>query len=608
MTPFDHGEPLPNPDLENKDRVIALVGPPNVGKTTLFNGLTGGRAKIGNYPGVTVEFAEGKLGGEEHLRVIDLPGLLGLEPRGVDSQVTLDVIHGRSQALPTPDTLVIVVDAGQLKRQMPFVLKVLSLGIPSIVALNMADLAARDGFEFDTASLEQALGVPVVKTTAPRKAGRSEIEAVIRAGGRTAVGDLPPARALAAQAIIKEPEGDGVTAGIDRVLLHPVAGLAILAAVLFFVFQAVFAWSAWPMDQLDAAAVNLQGFVEGVMPDNWFRSLIVDGILAGVGSVVIFLPQILILFFFILVLEMSGYMARAAFLTDELMRRAGLSGRAVIPLLSSFACAIPGMMAARTMESERDRLVTILVAPLMTCSARLPVYAVLIAAFIPNTLVGPFNLQGLVLFGLYLSAVVSGLLVALVLKKTVASGQTQRLVMDLPSYKWPQPQDLLIGLWRRAEIFLRRAGTIIFTVSVVLWVLVSYPGDSLRESFAGRIGSVLEPLFKPIGFTLEMVIALIPGLAAREVAVGALGTVYAVQNAEENQEGLAAVLQNEWSLAAALAFLAWYVFAPQCVSTIAVARRETNSGKWTAFMVGYLFALAYVAAGLTYWIARAFGA
>ncbi|GGY45705.1 ferrous iron transport protein B [Parvularcula lutaonensis] len=607
MSPLDSA-PAAATETEAKERVIALVGPPNVGKTTLFNGLTGGRAKIGNYPGVTVEFAEGRLSGADHLRIIDLPGLLGLEPRGADSKVTLDVISGRSEALPKPDTLVIVVDAGQLKRQMPFVLKILGLGIPSIVALNMADLAIRDGFAFDAEALERALGVPVVLTTAPRKAGRSDIEKALLEGGRVAADDLPSARDLASLAITQEPEGDQFTAGIDRVLLHPVAGLVILAAILFFVFQAVFAWSAWPMDQLDRAVVGLQTAIEGAMPDNWLRSLVVDGILAGVGSVVIFLPQILILFFFILVLEMSGYMARAAFLTDELMRRAGLSGRAVIPLLSSFACAIPGMMAARTMESERDRLVTILVAPLMTCSARLPVYAVLIAAFIPNRLVGPFNLQGLVLFGLYLAAVVSGLLVALVLKKTVAGGQTQRLVMDLPSYKWPQPKDLLIGLWRRALIFLRRAGTIIFTVSIVLWVLVSYPGDTLRESFAGRIGSVIEPLFRPIGFTLEMVIALIPGLAAREVAVGALGTVYAVQNAEENQESLAAVLQNEWSLAAALAFLAWYVYAPQCISTIAVARREMNSGRWTAFMVGYLFALAYVAAGLTYWIARALGA
>jgi ferrous iron transport protein B len=611
VSPFDGSDTFTSPrEAERREtgRVVALVGPPNAGKSTLFNGLTGRRAKIGNYPGVTVEFMEGFLTGTRH-RVIDLPGITGLTPRGADSRVTLDVLHGRSEAIPAPDLVVIVVDSGQLRRQLPFVLKVLALGLPSVVALNMADLAERDGVRVDAARLSERLGVPVIPTTAPRAAGRAGLVEAISAGGRAVQSSqLPQAPGLADEVVTAEPDINPATRSVDKILLHPVAGPLIFAALLFFVFQAVFAWSAWPMDRIDEGATALQSWAGERLGDGWFASLVADGIIAGVGSVVIFLPQILVLFFFLLLLEMSGYMARAAFLSDELMRKAGLSGRAVIPLLTSFACAIPGMMAARTLENERDRLTTIMIAPLMTCSARLPVYTVLIAAFVPATQTGPFNTQGLVMFGLYAAAVLAGLLVAFVLKRTLARGATPGLMMDLPSYKWPQPKDLALELWRRAKLFLHRAGTVIFTVSVVLWFLVSYPGDTLRESFAGRLASVIEPIFAPIGFTLEMVIALVPGLAAREVAVGALGTVYAVQNAEENTRGLAEVLASEWSLASALAFLAWYVFAPQCISTIAVARRELNSGRWTAFMVGYLFVLAYGAAGITYWTARALGA
>jgi ferrous iron transport protein B len=374
---------------------------------------------------------------------------------------------------------------------------------------------------------------------------------------------------------------------------------------LFFMFQAVFTWAEVPMGMIEDGFAALGAWVSATLPDNWVRGLIVDGIIAGVGSVIVFLPQIVILFAFILALEASGYMARAAFLMDELMLRVGLNGRAFIPLLSSFACAIPGMMSARTIENENDRLTTILVAPLMTCSARIPVYTLMIAAFIPPTTVGVFNLQGLVLFGLYAAGVLSAITVAFVLKRTLTRGRPQPLLIEMPTYKLPDPMDFFVNLWLRAWAFLQRAGRFIFGISIALWFLASYPSGatSIRETYAGMLGSWLEPLLKPIGFNLEIAIALVPGLAAREVAVAALGTVYAVQVSDDNTTGLAQALQGAWSLPTALAFLAWYVFAPQCLATLAVARREMNSWRWTAFMAAYLLVLAYVAAGVTYWTA-----
>jgi len=603
-------------------RTIALVGAPNAGKSTLFNGLTGGNAKVANYPGVTVETRVGLFDtpAGSQFNLIDLPGIYGLSARSVDARVALSVIQGQTEAFNTPDLMFVVIDAAQLRTHLQTVLQMQSLGKPMIVVLNMMDLATRDGLEIDVAKLEEKLGVPVVATTSTRKAGRADllkrVDEVMASETTLQESIEEPdlrhvqttARQLASEVILHEPGLNKLTRTLDNILLHPVAGTFLLAAILFFVFQAVFSWSAVPMDMIDGSIGALSGWLTNVLPDNWIQSLIVDGIIAGVGSVVIFLPQILILFLFILLMEMSGYMARAAFLMDELMLKVGLNGRAFIPLLSSFACAIPGMMAARVLESERDRLTTILIAPLMTCSARLPVYTLLIAAFIPPTAVGGvFNLQGIVMFALYFIGIISAILVAFVLRKTLTKGETQPLIMELPTYKMPDPWELLLGLWQRAKIFLRRAGTIIFAVSIVLWVLISYPGDTLRTSFAGMIGRVIEPIFAPIGFNLEMVIALVPGMAAREVAVGALGTVYAVADAEENTQGLAEALQSAWSLPTALAFLAWYIFAPQCISTIAVARRETNSRGWTALMVVYLFALAYISAGLTYWGARSLG-
>jgi ferrous iron transport protein B len=481
----------------------------------------------------------------------------------------------------------------------------------------MIDLAERDGVVIDVAKLEQLVGFPVVTTCATRKAGRAallgrldeladvKVEAVADAAIQDVRSAQRAARAIAKEVILKEPVMNRLTRAVDRVVLHPVVGPFILAALLFFMFQAVFTWAEVPMTAIEDGFAALGEWFSATLPDNWVRSLIVDGIIAGVGSVIVFLPQIVILFAFILALEASGYMARAAFLMDELMLRVGLNGRAFIPLLSSFACAIPGMMAARTIENENDRLTTILVAPLMTCSARIPVYTLMIAAFIPPTTVGIFNLQGLVLFALYAIGVISAITVAFVLKQTLTKGRPQPLLIEMPTYKLPDPMDFFVNLWLRAWAFLQRAGRFIFGITIALWFLASYPSSAngIRESYAGMLGSWLEPLLKPIGFNLEIAIALVPGLAAREVAVAALGTVYAVQATDDNTAGLADVLQGAWSLPTALAFLAWYVFAPQCLATLAVARREMNSWRWTIFMAVYLLVLAYVAAGVTYWTA-----
>jgi len=605
---------------------IALVGAPNSGKTTLFNGLTGGLARTANYAGTTVEIRSGRFvtPAGAQIQLLDLPGIYGLEARSVDEQVAVEAIQGRHGEAP-PDALILVADAANLVTHLHTILQMKSLGLPVIVALNMMDLAERDGVRIDTHKLSEILAAPVVATRATRRAGRDALLGLIDSlvahlpepgPRREAEHDLPAlqreARRIAAQTIT-EPGLNRLTRRLDAVLLSPVSGLLVLAVVLFVMFQAVFAWAAPVMDMIEAGFEWL-GRTAGAGIDNpLIRSAVVDGVVAGVGSVVVFLPQIVILFALILFFEASGYMARAAFLMDELMLRVGLNGRAFIPLLSSFACAIPGIMAARTIENERDRLTTIMVAPLMTCSARLPVYTLLIAAFIPRLMVGPFNLQGLVMFGLYMAGVVSAILVAFVLKRTATRGLSQPLVMELPTYKLPVLRDYLLALADKAWAFLKRAGSVIFLTSLVLWFLVTFPQNptggapELADSFAGMIGSALMPLFQPTGFNLAMVIALVPGMAAREVAVGGLATIYAVTGGEGNEAGLLAALQADWSLPMALAFLAWYVYAPQCFATLATVRRETHSWRWTGFMLGYLMLLAYAAATLTFQIASAVG-
>lgn len=613
---------------------VALVGNPNSGKSSLFNALTGSRQKVGNYPGVTVERRAGQFPAPDGrlIDIVDLPGTYSLTPNSPDEVVTRDALLGDSVIETTPDAIVCVADATNLRQHIRFILELKRLGKPIIVALNMMDLTARDGIELDPDLLSQELGLPVIPTIAVRRAGVQKLIQSFSEDEWSALWRKMPtpspksvsaspvrelqkeARRITAAVTLSEGFEHVLTRRLDAVLLHPVFGSLALVAILFFMFQAVFAWAETPMEWIDGSIVALQHLASSALPDGLIQSLIVDGILAGVGSVVIFLPQILILFAFILVLEASGYMARAAFLMDRIMTLAGLNGRAFIPLLSSFACAIPGIMAARTIDNPRDRLTTIMVAPLMTCAARLPVYTLIIAAFIPNTTVfGVVGLQGLVMFGLYVAGIISALVVAAVLKRTLTKGAPPRLLLELPKYQVPILRDLVIGLFERARIFIRRAGTIILASMILLWGLASFPGPppnatqpDIFYSAAGKIGRALEVVFAPIGFNWEISIALVPGMAAREVAVGALGTVYSLSGEEEAvASSLAGVLQSAWSLPTALAFLAWYIFAPQCLSTLAVARRETNSWGWTVFMFSYLFALAYAAAGITYWTAVA---
>ena len=608
-------------------RSAALVGNPNAGKSALFNALTGARQKIANYPGVTVERKAGRLvlPSGEPIELTDLPGSYGLHPTSPDEEVTRKVILGEFPGEAAPDVLVLVLDASNLEQHLVFALEVIELGKPTVIALNMVDLANRDGLVIDPAALASELGVPVIPTVAVRRRGLEELSQAIAAAEQQAPEPRRPhsdqverrftARSIAEGAIVTETVRHRLHSRLDQLFLHPWAGPLILFAMLFVVFQAVFAGATPFADALNAGVGRVGEWVRGAMQPSLLRDLLTDGIISGVGSVVVFLPQIIILFFFILAMEASGYMARAAFLMDRLMARVGLSGRSFIPLLSSFACAIPGIMATRSIADPKDRLTTILIAPLMTCSARLPVYAVVIAAFIPNRAVGPgIGLQGLVLFTLYVLGILGAMAVALALRGSITKGAASGFIMELPKYQLPHPKDLAIGLFQRAWIFLRRAGTIIFMVTVVLWLLLNFPraapGESqVDASLAGKVANGLAVVVAPIGFNRDIALALIPAMAAREVAVSSLATTYAVDSPDKDATArlLGSQLKQRWSLPTALAFLAWFVFAPQCLSTIAVTRRETNGWKWPAFMLAYLFALAYIFAGITYWSAVALG-
>ncbi|WP_287742627.1 ferrous iron transporter B [Diaphorobacter sp.] len=622
---------------------IALLGNPNCGKTALFNVLTGARQKVANYAGVTVERKEGLFttASGRRVRVLDLPGAYSLHAQSLDEAVTRDVVTGRRPGEAMPELLVCVTDATHLRLNLRLVLEARDLGLPMVLVLNMSDMAQQQGIQIDREVLARELGLPVVTTVGVRADGARELlqwldTATPQAARGAAVGTQapPPVNALEEDRpqrvqqlhqevrrimglAVREPalrlQRDD---RIDAVVLHALWGTLLLAVTLFLMFQAVFSWAEVPMGWIEGATAAVAEWLNAHMAEGPLRSLLADGVIAGAGGVLVFLPQILILFFFILALEESGYLPRAAFLLDRVMGTVGLSGRSFIPLLSSFACAVPGIMATRSIPDWRDRLVTILIAPLMTCSARLPVYALLIAAFIPDrTVAGLFNLQGLVLFALYLGGIVSAMAVAAVARLARRGDGATPLLMELPAYRWPSVRNLALGLWERAGIFLRRVGGIILLVTILLWFLSSYPappadatGPAIEYSFAGRIGAALEVIFAPIGFNWQISIALVPGMAAREVAVSALGTVYAIAaSADDTAAQLAPMLAAQWSLATALSLLVWFIFAPQCVSTIAAVRRETNGWRWPLVMTGYLFALAYAASFITYRVALALG-
>ena len=601
---------------------IALVGNPNCGKTALFNQLTGARQKVANYAGVTVERKEGEFVAPSgrRVKVMDLPGTYSLDAMGPDEIITRDVCLGRRAGEAMPDLIVCVADATNLRLHLRFVLEVKKLGRPMVLALNMMDAAAKRGIRIDRIALGRELGVQVIETVAVKANGAAELVAHLdRNVARDIVAsDVVPddlhaeVRRLLSEAVVMPTRTSKIDDTLDGILLNPVLGLVILLAVMFVIFQAVFTWATPMMDGITALFDYLSVQAGTYMPDGLLKSFVQNCLIGGIGSVVVFLPQILILFFFILALEESGYLPRAAFLLDKPMSKAGLTGRSFIPLLSSHACAIPGIMATRSIHDMRDRVTTILIAPLMTCSARLPVYGLLIAAFIPEHKVwGVLSFQGLLLFALYLVGISSGLLVSLVISLTRKDKTEHPLMMELPSYRLPNARNLAIGLVERAKIFMRRITGTIFAANVILWVLTTFPGPpkgatgpAIDYSLAGMVGHVMQPVFAPIGFNWQICVALIPGLTAREVAVSSLGTVYSVSASNEDaaSAALGHLISSQWSLATALSLLAWYVFAPQCMSTLAVIRRETNSWKMVGATAGYLFALAYLASFVTYQI------
>ena len=616
--------------------LVALVGPPNAGKTTLYNQLTGLRQKVANYPGVTVEKHVGRarLEGDVEVDVVDLPGVNGFSARTLDERVTRDVLEGRVEGLRSPDAVVVVVDSTRLESQLMMVEPVLELELPTLLVLNMADeLEDRDG-RLDDAALAESLGVEVVRTNARTGRGLERVRSFLtEAADRGAGPDRGPGsvsnisrhmplpvvdafarrrermRSAVASAGYRAPGASSATERVDSIVLHPVLGPVIFLAVVVLVFQALFTWATPFMDGVELLITGSGEWLAARLPESWFRSLLIDGVWAGVGAVVVFLPQILILFLFLGLLEDSGYMARAAVIADRMMYRVGLQGRAFLPLLSGYACAVPAILAARTVEDERDRMATIFVTPFMTCSARLPVYALLIAAFIPERpLLGPLmGTRAATLLGLYALGTVAAIVTAFLLRRTLLRGRSTSFVMELPPYRLPSLKSVGLRLLDRSRIFLRRAGRIIFAVAVVLWVLTQIPrvdGEAppIGDSALGQIGHVIEPAIEPLGYDWRVGIGLVSSLAAREVIVGTLGTIYGVEDPTETSLDLQSSLQQYLDLGAAVGLLVFFAFALQCMSTVAVMRRETAGWKWPALQFGYMLVLAYAGAWLANWI------
>lgn len=616
-----------------KNRHLAIVGSPNCGKSSIFNALTGANQRVGNFPGITVEKKTGKhISQDFELEVIDLPGLYSLDTRTLDERISKSIILQKDLLARPLDGLIVVVDATNLEKSLYLLMELKSLEIPMVVSLNLWDLAIKRNQSIDLKELSELLGMPVVATSARNLTGIKELVDEIKKLPviDRSVKQIDPQHfrklenikknfneidSILSKVVKRKIDPDNLTEKIDRYILSPFWGIIILITVLTVMFQAIFEWAGPFSDLIESGVTWLAEFVKANISNELLSSLMADGIISGVGSVFVFLPQIIFLFLFILILEDIGYLGRAALMMDGIMRRLGLPGKAVVPLLSSHACSIPGIMAARTIDNEKDRLVTMLVAPITTCSARIPVFTLLIASIFPDIKVlGFLNLRGLAMLGMYLFSIVSSLLIAYVLKRTVVTGTASNLLLELPGYRFPSLKSVMLSIFQRVKVFVKKAGTIILALSVVIWFLVTFPrqdnGESMIEnSFAAKIGKTFTPVFSPIGFDWRLTTALIPSMGAREVVVSTLGTVLAVEGEEGDgnfeNDFTQKVVQN-FGIPSLLSLLIWFVFAPQCIAMIAIFKRESGSRKWTTFMVVYTFTLAYVGSFITYKISSLF--